>query len=140
MRKIKGRGEWYVKRANINNNTYILLLRPYNEDMDMGDTVTIYVYHDDGDIGEITKTRDLNPETPLVEYKEKAYKYKTKKDADLIKSFDHVVNEKLNEAICKREKKQDREQELRDSINAVIEANKEVHGGLEEELNTADNT
>jgi hypothetical protein len=128
----------YLTQIKVNGNYYILFFGPPNDDLNATkNNVFVQVWAKlDGSKGEI-------PDRPhnlgsayhdskykrLASAKKRMYKFNASQ-----KTFDELVSEVLNKAICKLENKQEKEQQFADDVLAAIQANKKVHSGIDYEL------
>ena len=120
--------ELIISRKQINNNTYLVVAVPEKETKFKTLKRSCQVYALEG-------TCRRFPEYPsdvrrfdheLIIQKEQKQPFR--------ESLETFVSQTINDAVCKFEDKLNHKQELRDKVEAALEANAEVHGGIDYEL------
>jgi hypothetical protein len=114
------------KREQINDNWYYVMVWEEPESISEKYLCIVQAYSDGSKMSYISpsKTQHSNMET-LVR-KEKQGRFKV--------NMEKFVSMGVNEAVTKLENKQQKQRELEDNVLAALEANKEVHEGIDYEL------
>lgn len=111
-------GKAKVKKKQINDNWYYLIVGPEPESNTDKYVVFVHAYKDGREMDYIKPfdSHKFDITTKFIENKSK-----------VTKSFVSIISNTLNETICKLEQKQEDSEELNSKINAALEANKEIH-------------
>lgn len=128
----------YWTQQRINGNTYIIHLNGILSEMEWRDELYVSVWAtDDGseadmpeypcDLG--SNYRD-DPHEELVKEKKMVQNLRSEDG----QNFSSWISGIINEAVCELESKQDDEEQFKGKVLAAIEANKEVHEGIDYEL------
>jgi hypothetical protein len=126
----------YWIQKEINSNTYVVVFAPPIEENESPNIfVEVWAKPDGGKHSLPEKPFDLgssiknDPHKNLVRKRMKKYKFFRNET-----SFSEFISEAINSAVCELEGKQSQEQKFSDEVLAAIEANREVHGGIDYQL------
>lgn len=128
----------YLTKEEINGNTYVVYFGPPGDELNgFKDVIFVEVWATpDGDDEplpdhptDLGSTYHSDPHKLRADFSMKVYKYN-----QWNKDFATVLTQTINEAVCELEDKQSEEQSFADAVNAALEANKEVHEGIDYEL------
>lgn len=131
----------YWTQQEINGNTYIIHFEPPAEDKAWNDKIFVDVWA--ARDGTERKVPDHPSELGSM-YREDPHKRLVSKDMYMqrFQKIDHTfstfVSQAVNEAVCELEDKLDERESFESDVLAAIEANKEVHEGIDYELEEED--
>lgn len=131
----------YWTQQQINGNAYIVHFGPPAEDKAWNDKIFVEVWaaRDGSECevpdhpSELGSMYREDPHKMLVS--EEIYMRDFKKGDDEFSTF---LSQGINEAVCELEDKLDHRESFEDDVLAAIEANKEVHEGIDYELEAED--
>lgn len=136
MRTESAKSPIYWVQKEINGNTYVIVFGPPTKENESPNIFAEVWAKPDGEEHPLPeKPHDLgsslynDPHKNLVRKRMKKYKF-VRTDT----SFSEFISEAINSAVCELEGKQSQEQKFSDEVLAAIEANKEVHGGIDYQL------
>lgn len=122
-----GDSDGIITKREIDGNTYVVVLYQHTESIAYDKLVLVL---GDERTGEDHGFSD-HPNTLPSEYTT-LVRYEFSLDSD--RPVEAHVSEAINEAVCIVEDKKSEEQQLADAVNAAVEANKEVHEGIDYQL------
>jgi len=121
------------KKKQINGNWYYLLV--WDKPTSNGDSYNVLVFADrDGSEMDYTHPSLLYNEFDI----RTAFKQKKKRFENRNADLPSVISKTINKAVCKVEKKQEDKDEFERMVDSAFEANKEVHEGIDYELDELD--
>lgn len=120
-----------MTKTDINGNTYIVICNPNVKGRGYKQSVRVYADEDGTDHGMPDRPADVGSSYRGYPYEKIHSETKYESTVD---SFDSFVSRVVNEAVCKVEDKQDERDQTELKVEAALEANREIHGGIDYQL------